>query len=530
MWSSVSGICDMGKSEWQRKGNSRIAERHGTSMKKATKYIVIVSGILLWLMILYMAGGFILSLMGLEYRFWVDGLGKCLCILVLPVWGTGVAVWKLWQRFQDHRVGKWLVRLLGCAAACFCLVWSYFGTLLGIALSREDHSLGGGLVSVVVESFPKPVDYAIYESVGLFFRRETVLTPERIAEYLTDRYQREFYPIKENGETLYVDAGREEIRIAVEYVNGKLCEDYPQALADFCLAEGYQTLGMEWKSRILETGGEEHFCLVLDDEENITAFGEDVYRLMQYALEREPFLKKYDVYIYLAAKEYKDQWAREGFGRSRAWEDLSTRHYKYDYAKVTQAVKWAVDSMRIRAYQASESARSDIEKLAAAGAKALILPDRTQEAQDAGSSQAASVSAPSPVPEPTQRELVEAEYPEQCRAAEAIWEAELKDYGYEYEPGANAKGNLVIWLGKLPADQLQSDSSESDYYLTYDRESKNGNCYLFVLSEVPEGYGLNDAYLREFYACEKDTLKVVAGNKTSWAQAGCTEYREITGE
>lgn len=66
--------------------------------------------------------------------------------------------------------------------------------------------------------------------------------------------------------------------------------------------------------------------------------------------------------------------------------------------------------------------------------------------------------------------------------------------------------------------------------MTYDRESKNGNCYLFVLSEVPEGKGLNDAYLREFYACEKTTLKVVAGNKTSWEQAGCEEYREITGE
>ena len=41
---------------------------------------------------------------------------------------------------------------------------------------------------------------------------------------------------------------------------------------------------------------------------------------------------------------------------------------------------------------------------------------------------------------------------------------------------------------------------------------------------------MNDAYLREFYACEKDTLKVVAGNKTSWVQVGSTEYREITGE
>lgn len=492
------------------------------SMKRSTRNICIISGVLLGLIVLYLAGAAILSAMALEYRFWVDGLGKCLCILALPLWGIGVVIWKLWQCFREHTVGKWLVRLFGGVAALFCLAWCYFGTLLSIFLAGEDHDLGDGLVSVVTESFPGPVSYALYESVGPFFRRKTSLTPERVADYLTDRYKRVFYPIEENGETLYVDAGREVIRIAVEYVNGNLCEDYPQALADHYLAEGCQALELEWNSCILETEeGEEHFCLVLDDKENVTAFGEDVYRLMQYVLEQEPILKKYDVYIYLSAKEYKGQWAREGFGRSRSWENLSTRHYKYDHAKVIQSVKWAVDSMRMRAHQASGPARADIEKLAVAGARTVTSSDILKTVQ---------ASSPSPEPEPTEREPVETEYPEQCRAAEAIWEAELKDFGYDYEPGANAKGNLVIWLGKLPADNLQSDSSESDYYLTYDRESQNGNCYLFVLSEVPEGYGLNDAYLREFYACEKDTLKVVAGNKTSWAQTGCAEYREITGE
>lgn len=490
-------------------------------MKKSRTYIIIVSGILLWLIILYLTGGLILSVMGLEYRFWVDGLGKCLCILVLPLWGIGAAIWKLWQRFRDHRAGKWLVRLIGGVAVCFCMVWSYFGTLLGIALSREDHSLGDGLVSVVTESFPKPADYAIYESVGPFFRRKTVLTPERMAEYLKDRYQREFYPIEENGETLYVDAGREDIRIAVEYIGGKLSEDYPQALADHYLAEGWQVLGMEWDACMLETGRGKHFCLVLDGERNMDAFGADVCRLMQYALRQDPLLEKYDVSIYLSAGKYRGQWSTGRFGSSRPWERLPTEQYPSDEAKVIQWVRQAVDGMGTRAQQDRLAMRSDIREMAVNGGETALV---------SGARKTVQASEPTSVPEPTQRQLVEAEFPGQCRAAQAIWEAELKEAGYEYEPGANAKGNLVIWLGKLPSDNLQSDKSESDYYLTYDRESQNGNCYLFVLSEVPEGNGLNDAFLREFYACEKDTLKVVAGNKTSWAQVGCTEYREITGE
>lgn len=491
-------------------------------MKKSIKQTGIISGILLGLMVLYLAGGFMLSDMGLEYRFWVSGLGKFLCILVFPLWIAGAGVRILWQRFREYTVGKWLVRLAGFAAALFGLACFCLGFVIMLVSGGQEYDLGGGLVSVTRESFSGPAGYDIYECVGLFCRREISLTPERTAEYLSDRYKRDFYPVDEAGETLYVDAERERIRVLVEFRDGKLYDGYPQALADDCLAEGYQALGLKWDSRILETGqGEEHFCMVLDDVKNIDAFGADAYGLMQYALEQEPLLEKYDVYLCLAAREYRGQWFKEGFGRIKAWAELSTRQYEYDEAKAIQTIRWAMDSLRILDHETRRAIWYDIQEIAVTGADTAVPAD---------ASDTAYVLEPSPAPERTEREMVEGEYPEQCRAAEAIWEAELKEAGYEYEPGANAKGNLVIWLGKLPADNLQSNTEESDYYLTYDRESKNGNCYLFVLSEVPEGYGVSDAYLREFYACEKDTLKVVAGNKTSWAQAGCEEYREITGE
>lgn len=492
-------------------------------MKKTTKNICIISGVLLGLAVVYLAGDEILLFAGMEYRFWVSVLGQCLCFLALPLWIIGVAVWALWQRFREKALGKWLVRLFGGVAAVCSLVWCYIGFLLIVFTVNEDHYLGGGLVTVVVQSFPKPVSYEIYESAGPFFRRKTSLTPEKVADYLTEKYKREFYSVEENRETLYVDAERESIGIAVEYIGGKLQENYPQALADYYLAEGYQALGLNWDVCVLKTGeNEEHFCLVLDEGKNSGVFGADIYRLMQYALKQDALLGKNDVYIYLSSAEYEGKWEREGFGRNRKWKDSDLwdyfRDFEDDEARVIRLVMWDLDSIRLQTQREWREAQE-----AAQGSQ-------SSQGIETGGTDTAPIATPEPAPKLTEREVAEAEYPEQCRAAEAIWEAELKDSGYDYAPRLNAKGNLMIWLGKQPSDRLQSATEESDYYLTYDRESKNGNCYLFVLSEVPEGYGLNNAYLREFYACEKNTLKVAAGNKTSWTQVGCAEYRELTGE
>lgn len=486
-------------------------------MEKSTRIRHIISAILFGLAALYLAGGVMLRSVGLEYRFRVSVLGKCLCVMALPFWVGCLGFRKLRQRFRENTA----VRLLGGILTAIYLAWCPLAALAVLFTTYEDNSLGGGLVAVVVESFPRLVSYAVYESVGPFFRRKTSLTPEVLADYLTAKYKREFYPMEEEGEIFYIDAEREVIKVQVEFSGGELHDGYPQALADYYLQEGCQALGLKWDSCLIAAKpGEEHFCLVLDEEKNDLVFGEDVYRLMQYALEKEPVLEKYDVFIYLS---YEGKWGRVGFGRTRQWRNLSSREYKDDEAKVAQSVRWSVDSMRIRAHM-GRLLITDIQETALGCAAIGGFPG------NAGEVRSDTVSVPEPTPRPTEREMAEAEYPKQCEAAEAIWEAELKSLGYELEPGLNAKGNLVIWLGKLPADNLQSTGQESDYYLTYDRESKNGNCYLFVLSEVPEGNYIYDAYLREFYACEKGTLKVAAGDKTSWSQVACEEYRELTGE
>ena len=494
-------------------------------MKKSTKYICIISGILFGPAALYLFGATFLPAFGMEYRFWVDCLGKTLWLMVIPLWIIGLGIRKLWQHFHDSSLAKWLIKALGVLAAVAYMFWFFLACLFIAYNTKKENDLGGGMVAVSEERFLDSTYYYPnpYRYVGPFFRKESALTAETALDYLTEKYDRVFFQgtyadaANYEDEVMYFrDSEHPDVVVKVKFARGAPPEDdYPQMLADHYLREGYETLGINRQYRLIKTAADrEQFCMVMNGREDSAALAEDAYELVQYVMEQDSLLKKYDVCLYFATATYEDEYGRLEFGGHNSWEDLSDEEYGSNLAKITQHIIWSYDAMRLRALyenQEKQGGQSAADSSAGVGVSALT-------------------PTPEPTPQLTEREMAEGEYPDECRAAEAIWNDELKDLGYEYEPGFNAKGNLVIWLGKQPADNLQSTTAESDYYLTYDRVSKNGSCYLFVLSEVPEGYGLNNAYLREFYACEMTTLKVVAGNKTGWAQVGTAEYREITGE
>lgn len=488
-------------------------------MKKSTKTICIISAILFWMAVMYLVGAATLPSFGLEYRFWVDSLGKLLCMQVIPLWLIGLGIRALWSRFHGKSAARWLIRLLGAVAGIAYLGWWFLTFLFIVFNTNEERYLGGGMLSVVVSSIPNPTSYDLYERVGLFFRRDSSLTQEAAVNFLEEKYKREFFPVETDDAVFFADMERPDVTVKVKFVNGEIQDDYPQSLADHYLLEGWQTMGLNWKYQFMPTDSDrERFCPTLDTYKDCTAFAEDVYNLVEYVLQQDALLKKYDVCLFYTSTEYEGDYACLRFGKYKDWKKLSTREYGPDIKKMSVMILWGYDSMRLRDFYGQRDNDQAADSVTDGMSASNPIPEFTPQ------------PTPEPTPQLTEREMAEGEFPDQCEAAEAIWNAELKDLGYEYEPGFNAKGNLVIWLGKLPSDNLRSDTEESNYYLTYDRESKNGNCYLFVLSEEPEGSGLNNVYLREFYACEKETLKVVAGNKTGWAQPGCKEYREITGE
>lgn len=120
-------------------------------------------------------------------------------------------------------------------------------------------------------------------------------------------------------------------------------------------------------------------------------------------------------------------------------------------------------------------------------------------------------TAPAPDEAPEIDEDSDYEMERQMEAAKLIYDQCLKDKGYTYAEGVNAKGEWYIDVG---------DGKR----LIYDRMSKNGKCYLFALN------GADYSSLEDYYAVNLDTKEVIATGKHSYSQSGGEAYYKATGE
>ncbi|MDD2973452.1 MAG: tripartite tricarboxylate transporter TctB family protein [Lachnospiraceae bacterium] len=112
-----------------------------------------------------------------------------------------------------------------------------------------------------------------------------------------------------------------------------------------------------------------------------------------------------------------------------------------------------------------------------------------------------------------------------------LYNAVFKDDGDAYQPTYNAKGNFYAVLD-VGSEEVDGETQNYRRTVVYDRESKNGACLLFVAYKEYtcfDGSTGNTAILN-FYGVDKKTGKVIAADKTAWADVGCKAYRDMTGE
>ena len=106
-----------------------------------------------------------------------------------------------------------------------------------------------------------------------------------------------------------------------------------------------------------------------------------------------------------------------------------------------------------------------------------------------------------------------------------VYDAVFAEAGDTYAESSDAKGNLQIIL--------QEDKTQIRY-LTYDRESENGRCGLYVAylcEKAPDGsWSPMEARMLDTYAYVYETGDVIASGKTSWEETGSREYQEAAGE
>ena len=116
-------------------------------------------------------------------------------------------------------------------------------------------------------------------------------------------------------------------------------------------------------------------------------------------------------------------------------------------------------------------------------------------------------------------------------AFDKLYAAVFAPEGYTYECTYNAKGNFYAILS-----EWETENGEQKLHVTktavYDRISKNGKCQLFVCYNeytTLDG-GEWSTEIAEFYAVDRQTGEVTAGNKTSWSQPASKAYQEATGD
>ena len=86
------------------------------------------------------------------------------------------------------------------------------------------------------------------------------------------------------------------------------------------------------------------------------------------------------------------------------------------------------------------------------------------------------------------------------------------------------------WTAKGEEQAIVYEDEDIVRFLRYDRESKNGECLIYVYYESDNGASVMNAKILDMYAYVKESGEVISSGRTDWADAGNEEYREATGE
>ena len=107
----------------------------------------------------------------------------------------------------------------------------------------------------------------------------------------------------------------------------------------------------------------------------------------------------------------------------------------------------------------------------------------------------------------------------------AIYDLFLAGWGMEFDPQVDADGALYIML---------EDAEDAVHYLTYERDSANKACglYVFYTSEkAPDGsWSRLNSTVRDIYAFCYESGQVLSSGKTGWDAPAAPDWQAATGE
>jgi hypothetical protein len=108
---------------------------------------------------------------------------------------------------------------------------------------------------------------------------------------------------------------------------------------------------------------------------------------------------------------------------------------------------------------------------------------------------------------------------------QAIYDVYLEAVSDEYTDSYDAKGH---------SRKILHEDDKEIRYIVYDRDSKNGECGLYVYYKCNKNsdgsWSPNDAQIIDIYAYVYKDGNVIDSGRKAWADVGTDEYRKATGE
>lgn len=548
----------------------------------ALKVVFICFIISFLISVLYLGGGELLAWNGLYYRTWLVIIGELFVFVLTPILFLLIPALAIGQAAKRRRTGGMHTAAVGIWIVLGLIGFAYFaaGTLIyaflrADSIEREVELEDGIIESVHTENYGMetyPV-YRYYEPYTVFLKRTYEPMSVIVEKKAEERYGVKFAVSAQDKEreqqeklrvyTLSPDSEPELVMhmYAGDTVYGFSC-DYPQARANWLLGqnEAFTAIaeipqasgGAENDAADAEESGEEAalveapVILVCGEEDGRTK-AQTIAAAMQKVREDSFFAgyEERDACLYLELyyeEEYMGRlplyfdvqetvWSEAG-NTAQETEETSgntPQQTKQLAAYITEQIMQQYREHTAALSESGEAGGNEKQPAGNEGGQNTGQPQETDAAApqtDGERQDNAGTEAPPQESDNLTPKTVEGAY--LC-----LYEQLFKEQDAAYDCRYNAKGNFYAFLSE-GRDVPKSGTEElrAEYTVVYDRESKNGECHLFVYYETfynEDGTEYGTTIL-DIYAVNKETGEVTASGKRAWEDVGSAQYQEAAGE
>lgn len=460
---------------------------------------------------------------GMEYRSWIRIAETVIFVFILPFSG----MMALFFSNREKRMGQ---TKKGCVPSAsgfwtFCRIMLYLaGTaemilgfliilVLGSGTFEKERSIGRDVILGTTRMFlDSSIEGSYYRAYGMLLKKEYKYYEEPvIVAVLEQRYEKRIKAVechmeeRENGTSYYVY----ELEIEGEKdsrFHGVPMPGMMPGYRDDCKEMRAITRGKEYArkngiERFVETEDGEYSALkrpgiICSGREDMEECAKETSKIIDYLLEDSFFQDKGLVIPILCGGEEGEKTVRleigDVFGKKQEKEDIyQTLKEAYD--------RWARET-------AEGTRKEEPEKKNEESGRQEEKEERTAMLDQDG--------------------LLTPE-----GAYEKLYQTVFEPEGDRYECLYNAKGNFYAVLGE-EEETKEGERLQTRRTVVYDRISRNNKCQLFVYYKEYYGEDGSDrgTLILNFYAVDRSTGEVTAGEKTAWAETASERYQKATGE